>query len=81
MDPYVDSWVGGGTFIMIVNTGGADLAQLKIEKMIMNLVLNMLSLSYVWGTLKMLLNSRLQKSSFGKWAGLEMKLSESSVYR
>lgn len=32
---------------MIVNTGGADLAQLKIEKMIMNLVLNMLSLSYV----------------------------------
>lgn len=32
---------------MIVNIGGVDLVQLKIEKMIMNLVLNMLSLSYV----------------------------------
>lgn len=28
-----------------------------------------------------MLNSKVQKSSFGKWAGLEMKLSESSLHR
>ena len=28
-----------------------------------------------------MLNSKVQKSSLGKWAGLEMKLSESSLHR
>lgn len=66
---------------MITNTGEADLAWLGMEEMIINLVLNILRLIYIWDIVKMSLSSRVQKSSFGKWAGLEMKLLESSVHR
>lgn len=66
---------------LITNTGEADLAWLGMEEMIINLVLNILRLIYIWDIVKMSLSSRVQKSSFGKWAGLEMKLLESSVHR
>lgn len=67
---YVDSWVCGGAFIMITNTGEADLAWLGMKEMIMSLVLSILRLSYVWDIVKLSLDSRVQKSSFGKCTGL-----------
>lgn len=58
-----------------------DLAWLGLEEIITNLVLNVLRLSYVRDIVKMSLDGRVQKSSFEKWAGLEMKLLESLVHR
>lgn len=74
LDSYVDSQAYGDTLIMIINTRGVDLDCLGVEEMIINLVFKMLRLSYVWDIVKMLLNSVVQKSSFTKWVGLEMKL-------